>query len=186
MGTTGRVFWFFGRSGAGKTTLSTLAWTRLVEEGIQAVRLDGDELRRGLCAGLGFGVEARNENHRRAAEVAVLMARQGLVVLVATMAPGAEQREIVRKVVGEDLRWIYVDAGLEECSVRDPKGLYGKGMLTRADGGEIFEFEAPAPDHVHLRVSTEQVAEQASFETALHYIQAELKQHREADRNQDR
>jgi adenylylsulfate kinase-like enzyme len=183
MGATGLVFWFFGRSGAGKTTLSTLAWARLVEEGVKAVRLDGDDLRRGLCAGLGFGVEARNENHRRAAEVAALMARQGAVVLVATMAPAAEQREIVRRVVGDDLRWIYVDAGLEACSSRDPKGLYEKGILTRADGGEIFEFEVPAPGQVHLRASTEQVEERASFGTVLEYIQGELKNRREADRN---
>lgn len=116
--------------------------------------LDGDELRRGLCSDLGFTEADRNENHRRAAEVAALAAQQGLTVLVATMAPLTQHRETVAAVLGQRLRWFYVDASLETCAQRDPKGQYQRPA--GAGHPQDIAFEPPAGEHIHLTLNTEE------------------------------
>ncbi|HZT23645.1 MAG TPA: adenylyl-sulfate kinase [Verrucomicrobiae bacterium] len=118
-----KVFWLFGRSGAGKTTLGRRLHQSLLDRKIPVFYLDGDELRHGLCSDLTFTPSARLENHRRIAEVARLAADQHLNVIVTTMAPQHSQRDIAAQVLGERLVWIYVHAPLEVCIRRDPKGL---------------------------------------------------------------
>src|SRR5258708_17036746 len=93
----GHVFWFFGLSGAGKTTLATGLAAKLRERGRSMLLLDGDELRAGLCQDLGFSDEARTENIRRAAELAKLAMAQGQVVIAAFITP----RESLRRLAGE-------------------------------------------------------------------------------------
>ena len=98
-----KVFWLFGRCGAGKTTLARKLHDGFVDRSIPVFSLDGDDMRLGLCSDLGFTSEARVENHRRIAEVARLALEQGMNVVVATMAPQHSQRDVAARVL--DSAW---------------------------------------------------------------------------------
>jgi adenylylsulfate kinase len=128
--------WLTGLSGAGKTTLAIELDQALVKAGRPCFMLDGDNMRAGLCRDLGFGPEDRHENIRRVAEVARLMNDAGLIVISAFISPYRSDRAMARDIVGAD-RFIevYLDAPLEVCERRDPKGLYRK-----ARRGEIPDF----------------------------------------------
>jgi adenylyl-sulfate kinase len=143
MKTITKVFWLFGRSGAGKTTLAQRLCEGLRDRQIPVVYLDGDEMRASLCADLGFKSEARLENHRRIAEIARLLTAQRLNVVVSTMAPEYQHRDLVAKILGDKLVWFYIHAPLDVCMQRDPKGIY-----KRAQAGQVkqlidYPFEAP-------------------------------------------
>jgi adenylyl-sulfate kinase len=160
------VFWLFGYSGAGKSSLAEALRRRLeAERGMRALMLDGDRLRAGLCRGLGFSAEDRTENLRRAAEVARLGLESGLVVVAAFITPLERQRRLVAETVGrERLSLVHVDAALEVCRRRDVKGLYARaaaGTVGRLTGvSDVFEAPA-APD---LRIETGSEALEASAE----------------------
>lgn len=132
----GRVVWLTGLPGAGKTTLAVALERELGARGQPVCRLDGDELRRGLCADLGFSAADRAENIRRAAEAARRFADAGLTCLVALISPLRVDRARARAIVGP-ARFIevHVATPVEICRQRDPKGLYA-----RAERGEIAEF----------------------------------------------
>lgn len=148
------VIWLFGRCGAGKTTLARMLGDALRRRQRPVLLLDGDPVRMGLSRDLGFSAEDREENHRRIAEVAVLAAGQGIVTVVATMAPEFRQRDLVRRVVGDRLHWVYVDTPIEECVRRDPKGLYRRAALGEVDGLVDYPFEDPRPGEAAVSVST--------------------------------
>lgn len=134
----GRTVWFTGLSGAGKSSVATRVEQKLLESGVPAYVLDGDNLRHGLNADLGFSMADRAENLRRLAHVAVLLADCGHVVLVPAISPLAEHRALARKVhedAGFDFVEVFCDTPLEDCERRDPKGLYAK-----ARAGEITHF----------------------------------------------
>jgi bifunctional enzyme CysN/CysC len=136
--TKGRTLWFTGLSGSGKSSIAVLAEQSLLEHGCPAYILDGDNLRHGLNADLGFAMADRAENLRRLAHVATLMADAGLTVLVPAISPLAEHRELARKVhsdAGIEFFEVFVDTPLADCERRDPKGLYAK-----ARAGEITHF----------------------------------------------
>ena len=149
-----KIFWLFGRSGAGKTTLAIALRRGLADRDIPVFLLDGDDMRSGLCADLGFTTEARTENHRRIAEVARLAAEQGLNVVVSTMAPEHKQRDVVAQVLAGRLVWIYVHAPLEVCIRRDPKGLYQKARDGRVKHLLEFPFEVPRPHEREIFIDT--------------------------------
>ena len=128
-------FWLTGLSGSGKSTVARALEARLLDQRVLACVLDGDILRTGLCAGLGFSREDRKENVRRAGEAAALLVEAGLVVIVALISPFADDRALVRHRIGESFIEVFVDVPLECCERRDPKGLY-----PRARRGEIAEF----------------------------------------------
>jgi bifunctional enzyme CysN/CysC len=131
----GKVIWLFGLSGAGKTTLSEALSLRLRGVGTPVIRLDGDDLRQGLCSDLGFDAASRSENLRRAAYVARLMSDTGATVVCSFVTPFERDRERIREILGDRLIQVYVATSLQECERRDPKGLY-----RRARAGEIPEF----------------------------------------------
>ncbi|MEE6175700.1 adenylyl-sulfate kinase [Mycobacterium sp. 050134] len=136
--TRGRTVWFTGLSGSGKSSVAMLVEQNLLESDTPAYVLDGDNLRHGLNADLGFSMADRAENLRRLAHVAALLADSGQVVLVPAISPLAEQRELARKVhadAGLDFVEVFCDTPIEECEKRDPKGLYAK-----ARAGEITQF----------------------------------------------
>jgi bifunctional enzyme CysN/CysC len=136
--TKGRTLWFTGLSGSGKSSIAVLAEQSLLEHGCPAYILDGDNLRHGLNADLGFAMADRAENLRRLAHVATLMADAGLTVLVPAISPLAEHRELARTVhaeAGIEFFEVFVDTPLADCERRDPKGLYAK-----ARAGEITHF----------------------------------------------
>ncbi|WP_053234657.1 adenylyl-sulfate kinase [Sandaracinus amylolyticus] len=128
--------WLTGLSGSGKSTLCRRVERTLVERGVGAYVLDGDNVRMGLNADLGFGAKDREENIRRIGEVAKLMTDAGLVVLTAFISPFRADRARVRSIVpaGQFLE-VHVATSIDECERRDPKGLYAK-----ARRGEIRDF----------------------------------------------
>ncbi|UJR80019.1 adenylyl-sulfate kinase [Sandaracinus amylolyticus] len=128
--------WLTGLSGSGKSTLCRRVERALVERGVGAYVLDGDNVRMGLNADLGFGAKDREENIRRIGEVAKLMTDAGLVVLTAFISPFRADRARVRSIVpaGQFFE-VHVATSIEECERRDPKGLYAK-----ARRGEIRDF----------------------------------------------
>lgn len=134
----GRTLWFTGLSGSGKSSVAMLVEQKLLEKGVPAYVLDGDNLRHGLNADLGFSMADRAENLRRLAHVAMLLADSGHTVLVPAISPLVEHRELARRVhadAGLDFAEVFCDTPLEDCERRDPKGLYAK-----ARAGEITHF----------------------------------------------
>ncbi|MDX1932427.1 MAG: adenylyl-sulfate kinase [Capsulimonadales bacterium] len=165
-GHRGGVLWLTGLSGSGKSTIAATVHRALFDAGWQVTLLDGDNLRHGLCADLGFSPEDRAENIRRAAQVARLFAESGLVVLTALISPYRSDRAAARDVLqqgGIDFFEVFVDAPLEVCEERDPKGLY-----RRARAGEIREFtgisspyEPPVAPDIVLPTARQSVEESA-------------------------
>ena len=161
--TKGRTLWFTGLSGSGKSSIAVLAEQSLLEHGCPAYILDGDNLRHGLNADLGFTMADRAENLRRLAHVATLMADAGLTVLVPAISPLEEHRELARKVhseAGIEFFEVFVDTPLADCELRDPKGLYA-----RARAGEITHFtgiDSPyqRPKNPDLRLTPDHTAAQ--------------------------
>jgi bifunctional enzyme CysN/CysC len=148
LGTSGATIWMTGLSGSGKSTIAAAAEHTLVSSGRNAYMLDGDNLRHGLNADLGFSEEDRAENVRRVGEVAKLLAESGVVAIVSLVSPFKDARVKVRaahEAAGIPFHEVFVDTPLEECEKRDPKGLYAK-----ARAGEITDltgvgspYEAP-------------------------------------------
>ncbi|MCA8923469.1 MAG: adenylyl-sulfate kinase [Planctomycetes bacterium] len=155
LGQRAATVWLTGLSGAGKTTIARALEQALLHEGRACTVLDGDNLRAGLNADLGFSAAERAENLRRVSHVASLMNDAGLIVIAAFIAPLRAAREAARAVVGaERFVEVYLSAPVEACRERDPKGLYA-----RADAGELPEFtgvSAPyeAPEAAELVLDT--------------------------------
>jgi bifunctional enzyme CysN/CysC len=158
----GSTVWFTGLSGSGKSSVAMLVEQKLLESGRPAYVLDGDNLRHGLNADLGFTMDDRAENLRRLAHIATLLADSGQIVLVPAISPLEEHRALARKVhadQGYDFYEVFCDTPLEDCERRDPKGLYAK-----ARAGEITHFtgiDSPyqRPKKPDLRLTPEQSVE---------------------------
>lgn len=154
-GTRGVMLWFTGLSGSGKSTLAIALEHELARRGLQSRLLDGDNLRTGVNAGLGFSAEDRLENVRRTACVGRLFVDTGIITMAALVSPTNDLREMARTIIGPaDFREIYVATPLAECERRDVKGLYA-----RARRGEVKDFtgiSAPfeAPERPDLVLDT--------------------------------
>jgi adenylylsulfate kinase len=135
LGQRGMVIWMCGLSGSGKSTIANAAERVLHQRGRTTAILDGDNIRAGLNANLGFSDDDRLENIRRIAEVAKLFAQQGIVTFVSAITPRGELRDVARGILGDDFYEVYVKASFEACAQRDVKGLYAK-----AAKGEIANF----------------------------------------------
>jgi adenylylsulfate kinase len=153
LGQAGAVVWLTGLSGSGKSTIAMALEQQLVAAGRFAYVLDGDNLRHGLCADLGFSEEARRENIRRVGHVARLFADAGCLVVTAFISPHRAERDAVRALLPAGRFFeVHVATPIEVCESRDPKGLY-----KRARAGEIADFtgisspyEAPLQPEVVL------------------------------------
>ncbi len=173
-GHKGGVLWFSGLSGSGKSTLAQELQKRLFEKGYQIYVLDGDNIRRGLNADLGFAPKDRSENIRRVGEVAALFADAGVIVITAFISPYKQDRDHARVAAGENFHSVYIKADIETCRQRDPKGLYEK-----ADKGEIREFtgiSAPyeEPDNADLTVDTGENSIDECVSQLIEYIEKHL------------
>lgn len=150
-GHKGAILWFTGLSGSGKSTLARAVEEKLFEHGCHTYVLDGDNVRHGLNRDLGFSPEDRTENIRRIGEVAKLFVDAGSIVLTAFISPYREDRDNNRAIMNDgEFVEIHVDAPLEVCEERDPKGLYEK-----ARSGEIPNFtgiDAPYEEPLHPEV----------------------------------
>ncbi len=123
----GHVFWFYGLSGSGKSTLANAVERKLTERGILTKILDGDNIRSGLNADLGFSDQDRQENIRRISEVARLFLDAGMVVFTSFITPKRDLRAAAGEIVGaDDFTPVFVQASFETCAERDVKGLYAK------------------------------------------------------------
>jgi len=187
-GHRGCVVWFTGLSGCGKSTVANVVDHKLYERGVRTYLLDGDNVRHGLNAtpqmlaerydaefgqrfGLGFGQQDREENIRRVGAVSQLMCDAGLVTLTAFVSPYRSDRDAVRATLAPgDFIEIFVDAPLEVCEARDPKGLYKK-----ARAGQIKDFtgiDAPyeAPVEPQLVLKSAEFSPEALAEEVLRYL----------------
>jgi adenylylsulfate kinase len=167
----GVVLWFTGLSGSGKSTLAIEVEKELYTSGYLTQILDGDNIRSGLNANLGFSEEDRKENIRRIAEVAKLFANCGIVTLTSFVSPTREIRSMAKNIIGENLFMeIYVNAPLEVCEERDVKGLYKK-----ARAGEIKDFTGihqpfEAPENPFLEIHTDQMSIEQAKDLILRNI----------------
>jgi bifunctional enzyme CysN/CysC len=170
-GHRGGVLWFTGLSGAGKSTLAMAVEQELFRRGYNVYVLDGDNVRQGLNANLGFSPDDRAENIRRIGEVAALFADAGFITITAFISPYRSDRQRARAAAGDAFHEIYVRADLSTCEQRDPKGLYKK-----ARKGEIPEFTgitAPyePPEAAELVVDTQSQSVEASIAEVVEHVQ---------------
>ena len=151
----GATVWFTGLSGSGKSTVAAEVERSLVAAGRPAYLLDGDNLRHGLNADLGFSAGDRTENIRRVGEVARLFADAGVVALVPVISPYAADRDRARSVhEAAGLRFVevWVDTPLDVCEARDPKGLYAKARAGEITGFTGIDDPYEPPVHPDLRL----------------------------------
>ncbi|TXH38332.1 MAG: adenylyl-sulfate kinase [Rhodospirillaceae bacterium] len=174
-GHRGGVLWFTGLSGAGKSTIAMAVERELFRRGFQVYVLDGDNVRRGLNANLGFSPEDRAENIRRIGEVAALFADAGMVVITAFISPYRSDRQRARNAAHGTFHEVYIKADLAACELRDPKGLY-----RRARQGEIGNFtgvSAPyeLPEDPELVVDTQVQSVEACVQQVIAYIERKFR-----------
>lgn len=167
----GCVFWMTGLSGAGKTTIAKGAEKELCSRGYKVEMLDGDELRRTISADLGFSAEDREENIRRAGDIAAWMANNGAIVIAALISPSRTGRKQAREAAKGRFHEIYIRADLETCEKRDPKGLYKK-----ARAGKITDFtgiDSPyeLPENPDLVVDTQNGNVEECVHAVLRFIE---------------
>jgi adenylylsulfate kinase len=155
------IIWFTGLSGAGKSTLCQAAERELRSQGHRVEVLDGDEVRQNLSKDLGFSKQDRIENLMRIHYVSQLLARNGVVVLVAAISPYRETREEIRRTARSEFLEVYVKAPLQVCEQRDPKGLYRRARqgLIPAFTGISDPYEPPVNPDVVCYTDTEDVDE---------------------------
>lgn len=169
------VLWLTGLSAAGKSTIVDGLNPVLRSRGVRTCILDGDALRMGLCRDLGFSAHDRDENVRRVAEVAALMANAGLTVMVALISPTRAARHHARSIIGtERFVEVFIDAPLAVAEARDPKGLYRRARQGKIRGftGVDSAYETPVCPELHIR------SDQVSVSAAVNMIDDWLQQPR--------
>jgi len=172
-GHCGAVVWLTGLPGSGKSTLAMALERKLIDLGWSAYTLDGDNVRRGLNADLGFSPGDRQENIRRIGEVAALFADAGTICITAFISPYREDRARARAAAGQRRFFeVHVNSGLATCERRDPKGHYRK-----ARAGELKDFtgvDAPyeSPESPDIAIDTESQDVDASVAQLLAFVVA--------------
>ncbi|NVZ25412.1 adenylyl-sulfate kinase [Pseudomonas gingeri] len=171
-GHRGTAILLTGLPAAGKSTVAQALQAALFERGLQCLVLDGDVLRGGLNRDLGFAERDRQENIRRASELAGLLVDNGQIVILAMIAPQADLRELFARRLGEDYREVWCSASLQVCEGRDPKGHYA-----RARRGELASFtgiSAPydVPHAPDLILDTGLLSVPACVEQLLDHLQS--------------
>ena len=171
LGQRGTMLWFTGLSGSGKSTIAIALERELHKRGLLCRILDGDNIRTGINANLGFSAEDRCENIRRVAEVAKLFVDTGIITIAAFVSPTEELRNIAERIIGQaDFKEIYISTPIEECERRDVKGLYA-----RARKGEVKNFTGistpfEAPQHPALSLDTSRLSVEECVNSLLHLL----------------
>ncbi|MBC8351917.1 MAG: adenylyl-sulfate kinase [Planctomycetes bacterium] len=191
-GHRGCVLWFTGLSGCGKSTVANVVDHKLHQLGVHTFLLDGDNVRHGLNAspgilkadhrdefaqrfGLGFSAEDREENIRRIGSVAELFASAGLITITAFVSPYQRDRDAVRRRIetsGQpgDFIEVFVDAPLEVCESRDPKGLYKKARAGELKGFTGIDDPYEAPERPELRLASAERSPESLADQAIAYL----------------
>lgn len=164
------VIWFSGLSGSGKSTIATELESRLFRLGKHTVLLDGDNVRHGLCSGLDFSIQDRQENLRRIRETSKLFYDNGTITLVSFITPLESERQKARELLGGDYIEVYVSCPLSECERRDVKGLY-----KRVRAGEIVGFTGidqpyEEPQSPEITVDSQAQTLEESVEQIIDYL----------------
>lgn len=152
-----KTWWMTGLSGAGKSTLAQAFAIELRRKGLAVCVLDGDELRRGLSSDLGFSAADREEQCRRAAELATILNANGIFVIAALISPTQSSRLQARRIIGEDAMCeVYISTPLHVCQQRDVKGLYAKARLQQ--GMQLTGVQSPyeIPSNPDISINTDQ------------------------------
>lgn len=171
LGQKGCVVWFTGLSGSGKSTIAVELEKMLMDAGHVAYLLDGDNIRHGINADLGFSDEDRNENIRRISEIAALFCDAGIITLVSFISPFRRMREFARERAGEgNFIEVYVSTNFETCRKRDPKGLYRKQIQNFTGKDSAYE----EPLHPELVLDTLQASPTECAETVYQKIKEQL------------
>ena len=171
LGQRGVMLWFTGLSGSGKSTVAIALERELHRRGLLCRILDGDNIRSGINANLGFSADDRKENIRRIAEVAKLFVDTGIITIATFISPTEELRQMAADIIGpDDFKEIYISTPIEECERRDVKGLYAK-----ARRGEVKHFtgiSAPfeAPAHPVLSLDTSKLSLEESVQKLLQLL----------------
>ncbi len=174
LGQRGVMLWFTGLSGSGKSTVAIALERELQKRGLLCRILDGDNIRSGINANLGFSEEDRCENIRRVAEVSKLFVDTGIITIAAFVSPTEDLRQLAEQIIGkDDFKEIYISTPLAECERRDVKGLYA-----RARRGEVKNFtgiSAPfeAPQHPALSLDTSTLSLEESVRRLLDLLGVE-------------
>ena len=162
------ILWFTGLSGAGKSTIANLVERKLADAGCHTYSLDGDNVRHGLNKDLGFTDADRVENIRRIGEVARLMVDAGLIVTCSFISPFRSERQMVRELVEEgEFIEVFVDAPLDVCIQRDPKGLYKKAQAGELKNFTGFDSPYEPPETPELHISTDKASAEAAAEEII-------------------
>lgn len=171
LGQKGVMLWFTGLSGSGKSTVAIALERELQKRGLLCRILDGDNIRTGINANLGFSADDRRENIRRVAEVAKLFVDTGIITIAAFVSPTEDLRKLAQHIIGkDDFKEIFISTPIEECERRDVKGLYA-----RARRGEVKNFtgiSAPfeAPQHPALNLDTSKLSLEESVAQLLQLL----------------
>ena len=173
-GYKGGVFWLTGLSGAGKSTLAMAAEAALVRKGINCLVLDGDNVRHGLNKDLGFSPADRSENIRRVSEVASLVSKAGFICIASFISPLSKDRTLARQIIGNNFHEIYIQASVELCTTRDPKGLYklAKTGILKEFTGVSAPYEEPQDPDVIINTDVPNV--EACIFKLLSYIEEQI------------
>ncbi len=169
-GHRGGVLWFTGLSGSGKSTLSSALARALFDRGFAVAVLDGDQMRQGLCADLGFSAEDRTENLRRLSHVAKLLSGLGVLCITATISPLKKDRDAARAIMAPgEFHEVHISADLATCEHRDPKGLYRKARSGQIPNftGVSAPYEPPVAPELVVDSSGQDV--EHSLQTLLDY-----------------
>ncbi len=168
------VLWFTGLSASGKSTIANLVEQKLHEAGRHTYTLDGDNVRHGLNKNLGFTDADRVENIRRVAETSKLMIDAGLICLVSFISPFRAERRMARELMedGEFIE-VFVDAPLEVCEARDPKGLYKKARAGEIKNFTGFDSPYEAPEHAEIVIPTAEMNPDEAAENIIGYLRGQ-------------
>jgi len=167
----GRVVWLTGLSASGKSTIATDLERELFNLGRHVYVLDGDNMRHGLCSDLGFSPKDRKENIRRVGETAKLFAEAGIICITAFISPYRSDRDMVRQIMqpGNYVE-VYVNAPLEICEARDPKGLYAKARAHQIPDFTGISAPYEPPDRAEVELRTDQLTVAESVARIIEYL----------------
>ena len=165
----GKVYWFTGLSGSGKSTIASAFEKELYAKGYLVKVLDGDNIRSGINSNLGFSLDDRKENIRRIAEVAKLFLESGIIVLCSFVSPTRTIRSLAKEVIGEkDFEEVFVNTPLEICEKRDVKGLYKKARAGEIKGFTGIDSPYESPENPKLRLATVDLSVEESVMKLVH------------------
>lgn len=171
LGQKGVMLWFTGLSGSGKSTVAIALERELQKRGLLCRILDGDNIRTGINANLGFSADDRRENIRRVAEVAKLFVDTGIITIAAFVSPTEDLRNLAQHIIGkDDFEEIFISTPIEECERRDVKGLYARARRSEVKNFTGISAPFEAPQHPALSLDTSKLSLEESVAQLLQLL----------------